>query len=430
MAILNRHMLMLGGAILVASGLGAQAGEIFTPVAGAGPKVDVPTAAATVFARVDTVALSRGLKASAPGRALALDIAPGVSIPVVMSRQDPTGPDVQAFAAASPGDPASSSTIVIDGNTLYAVIQSNNATYEIAHVGDGVHRISRLDQSKFPGDKVVTTERPNRAVPDATTTAAVAASGGGMPAPDTAEPPTANTIIKVLVLPSTKARSENSNWASIVQASITDANTSFTNSGVAATFQLIRPSTGGYYVLTGYDESGKSYSQMLSDLSNATGIKNSRNTLHADLVGFLRSATGAGAAYCGMAWMPDPPTASTSSQAYAVVNISCAVGNHSYIHEHGHNMGMRHDRYVEGAFGKYQTKYNYGYSNPAKLVRSIMAYADYCNSLGKNCTRVGYFSNPFKNVNGAPIGRNTGTTDPAYNARRGTLVKGIIAAYR
>jgi len=425
MAIFNKHMLMLGGALLVASGFGAQAGEIFTPVTGATPKVDAPAAAASVFARVDTIALSRGLKASTPGKALSLDIAPGVSIPVVLTRQDPTGPEMQAFAANSPGDPASSSTIVIDGDTVYAVIQYNNATYEISHVADGVHRVTRLNQDMFPGDKVVTKERPNRAAPDLSLVTSVVGAGAPLADMDVAGP-SANTVVKVLLMATEKAKAENSNWKSVIQAAYTDANTAFSNSGVALTFQAV----GYNYYWSGYNETNKTYDKVLADLRASSGVLSFRNTNKVDLVAVVRSANGAGGAYCGMGYLPDPPTSSTSNQGYSVTNISCAVGNHSFAHETGHNMGLRHDRYVEGAFGKYQTKYNYGYSNTTKLVRSVMAYADYCSSLGKSCTRVGYFSNPFKTVNGGAIGKNTGTTDPAYNARRLSETKATIAAYR
>lgn len=430
--------LLLGSAMLAATGFGASAADIFTPVSGVAPKADGPAAAASTLARVDTAALASGLKGTkSVGRALALNIAPGVSVPVVLDRQDPTGPGMQAFAAKSPGDPTSSSTIIIDGDTVYAVLQYKDATWEISHVADGVHRVTRIDQDKFPGDKVDSKERPNRAAADAVaaSSAAVGVAGVAASGADAGaavfEPPTANTLIRVAIMPSPKARTENSNWASIVQASLTDANTSFANSGVLITYYLIRPATAGqYYVLTNYDETGKTYDQMLADLRGSSGIQSFRNTVKADLVGFLRSANGAGAAYCGMANLPDPPSSATSSQAYSVSNISCAVSNHSYAHETGHNLGLRHDRYVENAFGKLQTKYNYGYSNVAKLRRSVMAYPQYCNSFGKNCTRVAYFSNPFRTVNGGVIGVNVGSTNPAYNARRLNETRGIIAAYR
>lgn len=93
-------------------------------------------------------------------------------------------------------------------------------------------------------------------------------------------------------------------------------------------------------------------------------------------------------------------------------------------------MGLRHDRYVEGAFGKLQSKYNYGYSNVSARVRTVMAYADYCISKGVNCARIAFLSNPFKKANNGVLGVNVGATDPAYNARRLTETKAIIAAYR
>ena len=71
-----------------------------------------------------------------------------------------------------------------------------------------------------------------------------------------------------------------------------------------------------------------------------------------------RDDAGPGGSLCGLSYLPDPPSARTADRAYSVVNIACAVPNHSYVHEAGHNMGLRHDRYVERAFGRLQSKYN------------------------------------------------------------------------
>lgn len=196
-----------------------------------------------------------------------------------------------------------------------------------------------------------------------------------------------------------------SNWLSIAQASITDANTTFVHSSATLTFKIT-----SYGNLINYDETDKTFDQMLADLSAAPGVKSWRNSTKSDLVAIFRDDTGLGNAFCGIGYLPDPPSAATSERAYSIVNIGCAVGNHSYVHEAGHNMGLRHDRYVEGAFGTLQSKYNYGFSNVAHLVRTVMAYADYCISQGVSCTRVAFLSNPFKTSNNGVLGVNVGST--------------------
>jgi hypothetical protein len=185
-----------------------------------------------------------------------------------------------------------------------------------------------------------------------------------------------------------------------------------------------------FAALTDYDESHKSYDQMLADLGRAPGVRSFRDSTKSDLVAILRDDAGPGGSLCGLSYLPDPPSARTADRAYSVVNIACAVPNHSYVHEAGHNMGLRHDRYVERAFGRLQSKYNYGFSNPEHRVRTIMAYPDYCFSKGVDCTRVGFFSDPFKRANGGVLGVNVGQRDPAFNARRLNETKGVVAGYR
>jgi hypothetical protein len=246
--------------------------------------------------------------------------------------------------------------------------------------------------------------------------------------PATGEPKEAlqfSTVVTVAIISTLKARTHHPNWLLIAQAAVTDANTAFRNSGVNLVYTITR-----FANLTGYDETNKTFSQMLSDLSAAPGIHSFRDSTRSDLVSFFRDDAGAGSQSCGIGYQPDPPTAATSGQGYSVVNIGCAVSNHSLAHETGHNMGLRHDRYVEHAFGILQNKYNYGFSNVTHRVRTIMSYPDYCNSQRVSCSRVGFFSNPFATSNGGTLGVNLGQRDPANNAQRLRETKAIVAGYR
>lgn len=72
------------------------------------------------------------------------------------------------------------------------------------------------------------------------------------------------------------------------------------------------------------------------------------------------------------------------------MNWECVM-NLSFHHEMGHNMGLRHDNYVDPT-GKGSKNYNHGYSNLKAKMRTVMAYNNECVSKGFNCTRINWFS--------------------------------------
>lgn len=422
--------LKLGAAFAVSCNLGgmdAIAAGLITPVAAdgtIGTEASSPQVVAQQLVRIDADGVVAALSTTRHiGADVMLDVLPGVSVPLVLDRKDPTPKGMSAFATHSPGDAASSSTIVVNEGTVYAVIQYKKATYEISYLSNGIHKITKINQDRYPGDKVIEGTGPSLPLPsaDALKSASVTVAAE----PLVGKQPAANTVISVSILATLKARTHHADWLSIAQAAITDANTTFVNSSVTLAFRIT-----SYGNLNSYDETNKTFDQMLADLRAWSDIHSWRDSTKSDLVAIFRDDTGLGSALCGLANLPDPPSAATSAQAYSIVNIGCAVGNHSYVHEAGHNMGLHHDRYADGALGTLQSKYNYGFSSVDHLVRTVMAYPDYCNSKGVSCTRVGFLSNPFKTSNNGVLGVNVGLTDPAYNARRLNETKAIIAAYR
>jgi hypothetical protein len=131
----------------------AMAAELITPVpAGAAAGTEAPASQAEKqqLVRIDTAGLVTALSASHAGAPVMLDLMPDASVPLVVDRKDPAPSGISAFAAHSPGDPASSSTVVVNDGTVYAVIQYKNATYEIEHLSNGVHKVTKINQDKFP----------------------------------------------------------------------------------------------------------------------------------------------------------------------------------------------------------------------------------------------------------------------------------------
>ena len=147
-----------------------------------------------------------------------------------------------------------------------------------------------------------------------------------------------------------------------------------------------------------------------------------RNKYAADLVHLLTSGPS------GIAWgTTQESLAQENSGAFAVT----ARGNEMvFVHETGHNLGLRHDRYTaEQQSGPYP--YAFGYVNPKVLDpeapatawwRTIMAYPTLCaNSRGRSCPSLLRFSNPDQSYLGDPLGV------PADSPATGTRVRPMPA---
>jgi hypothetical protein len=102
----------------------------------------------------------------------------------------------------------------------------------------------------------------------------------------------------------------------------------------------------------------------------------------------------------------------------------CPVGNKSFVHELGHNMGAHHDPYVAPGAGAFA--YSHGMVDVVNRWRTVLAYDSQCLDAGTSCTRIQYLSNPRLTNNGVAIG------DAALRNNAHTLNRTAkaIAAYR
>jgi hypothetical protein len=189
------------------------------------------------------------------------------------------------------------------------------------------------------------------------------------------------------------------------------ANTAFADSGMVARFVLVST------VLASRNDSGDMEAD-LNWLTSDAGIAAARDVARADMVALIVQSGQA----CGIGWVMRSPASWFASNAFQVTALSCAVGNLSYAHEHGHNMGMEHN--PENGASSAQASYPWSFGHYVNGVfRTVMSYVNPCPN---GCNRVARFSNPNLTYAGQP----TGIANQRDNHRTGDLTAPIVANFR
>jgi peptidyl-Asp metalloendopeptidase len=268
-----------------------------------------------------------------------------------------------------------------------------NGFYAIRYVSNNTHVIYQIDQSRFPDDLVRPVVLP-------------------------AEPPPIQAMaddgsqIDVMVLYTGDARQAAGGTTAIqnlINLAVTETNQSYANSGVNHRLQLVHTEE------VNYTESGN----IETDLDRLTGTGDGfmdnahtlRNTHQADLAALIVENGGG---FCGIANLMTTVSAAFESKGFSVTARNCATGYYSFGHELGHNMGARHDWYVDPTDNS-PFSYNHAYVNTTDRWRTVMGYNAQCSDSGFNCTRLPYWSNPNVSYNGAPMGIPEGSANAAEN---------------
>ena len=279
------------------------------------------------------------------------------------------------------------------------MVFSPEGVYEIAPLAGGGHRLAQIDQDRFP-------------------------LCGGAPEPLDLSMPFEGDVpaaadsadqIDVMIAYTPQARTAAGGTAAIratAQSAVDMANTAFIDSGMVARFVLVST------ILASRNDSGDMEADLYWLTSDA-GIAAARDVARADMVGLLVQS-GGGA--CGIGWVMRSPASWFASNAFQVTARSCAVGNLSYAHEHGHNMGMEHN--PQNGAPSAQASYPWSFGHYVNGVfRTVMSYVDPCPN---GCTRVARFSNPDLTYAGHP----TGIANQRDNHRTGDLTAPIVANFR
>ena len=194
-----------------------------------------------------------------------------------------------------------------------------------------------------------------------------------------------------------------------INLGIAETNTGYANSGVVQRVRLANAAE------VSYTEAGTTTSGMITDLNRVTNTSDGfldsvhtlRNTYNADVVSLWETGYNNPSGACGIAWLMPGNLPSFASNAFSVVDISCATGYYSFGHEMGHNMGLNHARvdYATPPTGAYPYSFGYKWTG----YRTVMAYAP--------GTRILHFSNP----NVSYLGNATGVNEAAGNSANNAL---------
>ncbi len=375
---------------------------LFTDAIQAG-SLDVPAAAVrsrSVNVNFDML----GVAWAKRGDILDLNLFNDVSFKAILKTVKKVSPKGFAYVGKLKGVGLSTVTMVVEDGLMAANIVFPGGAYQVRSAGDGVHVVSEVDQAAYPPEaEPIPVDLP--------------ADGGTDEAPADVVA-LKSSQIEVLVVYTGAARAAaggTSAMNTLINLAITETNTSYSNSGITQRVHLAHAEE------VSYDESGFNWNTTLSRLTKTSdgfidNVHTLRNTYKADEVVLLVADSG----YCGLAWLMTTVSNTFKTNAFAVVNWNCATGYYSFGHEMGHNMGARHDWYMDAAKNSPYT-YNHGYVNPGTTTqtrwRTVMAYNNACADRGFSCTRIPYWSTPRKKYGGLPLGvaKNTNSTCTVSN---------------
>jgi hypothetical protein len=317
------------------------------------------------------------------------------SVVLVQDRQEAPRKDTLIWYGHVDGQPGSSVILSNVREALAGDVMTRDRTgklgfYQIRYIGNGVHILNQIDQSKFPAEGPPGEPKSPAGAADADVCGGDSAS-----------------VIDALVVYTGTARQ----WpggASGIEAQIYEAvaatNQSYLSSDVAQQLRLV------HMEKVTYQESGNSITDRDRLQDPADGFLDDvlmlRNTYSADVVVLIVKNLDD----CGRTNVMSPVSHAFESSAYAVVDVDCATTNLSFAHEVGHIMGARHD-WDDDHTADPGVAYNHGYAlktptSPGEPWRTIMAVDSGCD-----CDRIPYWSNPSKSspLGGGPMGVDTGS---------------------
>ena len=300
--------------------------------------------------------------------------------------------------------------MVVNGSVVVGSVRTLAAAYAIRTVGSGAYVVRQIDESSLlPLGEPLRDPKP----------ASIGSSQS------VAGPPDDGSEIDVMVVYTPSSKHFEGGRAAVealIDLFVTETNQAYANSGANQKIRLVLREALEYI------EDGNSFLDLDRFEVDSDGhmdqVHELRDLYSADLAHILVARS---VDVCGVARLPsDDEPIDPETFGFGLTVNKC--GGLVFAHELGHNMGLRHDRYVVNQPG---SAWNFGYVNQAVFEpgalesahwRTIMAYRNQCEEVGSYCPRIGYFSNTEVTYDGDPMGvpadhPSTGLDGPADAAR-------------
>ncbi|HEX8387216.1 MAG TPA: zinc-dependent metalloprotease [Rubricoccaceae bacterium] len=314
------------------------------------------------------------------------------------------------FSWSGPIDGGGHAVVTVEAGFVVARVVTGTDVVVIETGPDGVHHARAPEpEAEWPTDAV-------RAPPQG-------ASDVGM-APDALWPDVAEIA---LFYTASTAAALGASLPAFLQANLDAFNDVLRNSAVPMRVRY------AYAGPVAYEESGDFFADFYAFADEGSSLHaqaaSARAAYGADLAALI---TTNAPQYCGVAYLMDPVRPEFWPSAYSVTRRTCAVANLTLPHEVGHNMGLRHDAYVDPTPTPFP--FSHGFVNTDSLdgpagrtgFRTVMAYTNACTDLGGACPKVPFYSR----ADTLYAGQAVGDAATAANARALTSAVSTVTGFR
>jgi peptidyl-Asp metalloendopeptidase len=312
-------------------------------------------------------------------KGIKLNLAPGLRVDAFQKEIDQRGPSSFVWRGnvenqkAAPDKRSGAATFVVQDGRITGTVIVGPDVYLINPLGNGLHAIVKTNPSVYPA------EHPPGTAPKANDAPEIPPQREGLLQNQSVP------VIRAMVLYTPAVRKALQQYGSdpdvLATMAIESTNLASKNSNVRMSVNLVKSEEIAYVE--------KDFPSDLAMLRTSAWVKTERDAAKAHVVFLLTTVSD----YCGLSDV----ILADKSNAFAVINYICAVGNFSLAHEFGHLLGLRHERAVDKDDRPFRNGHGYVYKSQW---RTIMATRKACAS----CPRIPFWSNPSVNYNGVPAG--------------------------
>jgi hypothetical protein len=401
-------------AILVGTACGAwaqAARPLFAALPASQKAHEAPEPDDALALRAISVAVDLGALAGedAPGGApsVLLNLFEDASWTAWMERIEWRSPQRYTWVGLIPDAAHGQAVLVVEDGVMAGNVRADGRLYQIRRSPTGLYRVVEADTGAFPDEAPprIPSPRPlKEALPklkaDPCCTGSIYCN--------------AVDVMVVYTQAAETGAGGPANMGALIQLAMDETNQSYANSGVMHRLRLVHKEK------VTYSETGLlcHNTNPDNDLDRLTftgdghldGVQTLRNLYRADVVVLIVENGGA---YAGCGWFMHSDGPWFADYAYSVVARAYAAGHLTLAHEVGHNMGARHDWYVDPETTPWP--YAHGYVYLPGGWRTVMAYNQECYDNGINCARIPNWSNPDVTYEGVPTGVPQTEFHPADN---------------